>query len=408
MTGGRRPTSILLLGGSQQQVIAIQTAKRLGYRTVLCDYLPDNPGRLHADVSYLESTIDRERVLQVARREGVSGVLAYASDPAAPTAAYVAECLGLPTNPLASVETLSEKHLFRDFLARHGFPCPRVRVVGADVSAASLLSMAGVLSYPLMLKPTDSSGSKGVTRIDEPDMVAFERALAHAREFSRNGTLVLEEYIRPGFPRVIGGDVFVVRGRVTFWGIMSCLRDEALGGLVPVGERYPSGLTGAQEGVVRQQVQRLVSELGMRFGELNVEMIIDEGGTPHFLELGARAGGNMIPAQLSDISGIDLVEANVRFAMGGTMDVDFGGGTAVVCSYVLHAPRDGLLDGIDVAPELLPQVYRTVAYVRPGGRVGRFDGADKAVGIMFLRFRSVGQMEGVLDRMGELVRVRVS
>jgi len=236
----------------------------------------------------------------------------------------------------------------------------------------------------------------------------FERALAHAREFSRNGTLVLEEYIRAGFPRVIGGDVFVVRGWVTFWGLMSCLRDEALGGLVPVGERYPSGLTGAQEDAVRQQVQHLVSELGMRFGELNVEMIIDEGGTPHFLELGARAGGNMIPVQLSDISGIDLVEANVRFAMGGTMDVDFGGGKTVTCSYVLHAPRDGLLDGVDVAPELLPQVYRTVAYVRPGGRVGRFDGADKAVGIMFLRFGSVGQMEDALDRMGELVRVRVS
>ena len=408
MTGGRRPAGILLLGGSQQQVIAIETAKRLGYRTVLCDYLPDNPGRRYADVSYLESTTDRERVLQVARREGVSGVLAYASDPAAPTAAYVAERLGLPTNPLASVETLSEKHLFRDFLVRHGFPCPRVRVVGADVSAARLLAVADALSYPLMLKPTDSSGSKGVTRVDEPDVAMFERALAHAREFSRNGTLVLEEYIRAGFPRVIGGDVFVVRGWVTFWGLMSCLRDEALGGLVPVGERYPSGLTGAQEDAVRQQVQHLVSELGMRFGELNVEMIIDEDGTPHFLELGARAGGNMIPVQLSDISGIDLVEANVRFAMGGTMDVDFGGGKTVTCSYVLHAPRDGLLDGVDVAPELLPQVYRTVAYVRPGGRVGRFDGADKAVGIMFLRFGSVGQMEDALDRMGELVRVRVS
>ena len=283
-----------------------------------------------------------------------------------------------------------------------------MRVARADIPAAELLAVADALSYPLMLKPTDSSGSKGVTRVDEPDVAMFERALAHAREYSRNGTLVLEEYIRPGFPRVIGGDVFVVRGRVTFWGLMSCLRDESLGGLVPVGERYPSGLARTQEDAVRQQVQRLVSELGMEFGELNVEVIIDAGGTPHFLELGARAGGNMIPVQLSDISGIDLVEANVRFAMGGTMDVDFGGGKAVTCSYVLHAPRDGLLDGVDVAPELLPQVYRTVAYVRPGGRVGRFDGADKAVGIMFLRFGSVGRMEDALDRMGELVRVRVS
>ena len=79
--------SILLLGGSRQQIVAIETAKRLGYRTVLCDYLPDNPGQYVADSFHLVSTTDREAVLEVARAEGVSGALAYASEPAAPTAA---------------------------------------------------------------------------------------------------------------------------------------------------------------------------------------------------------------------------------------------------------------------------------------------------------------------------------
>ena len=82
--------SILMLGGSRQQVVAIEKAKQLGFRTVLCDYLPDNPGQYVADVFYQESTTDRERMLEIARAEGVSGVLAYASDPAAATAAYVA------------------------------------------------------------------------------------------------------------------------------------------------------------------------------------------------------------------------------------------------------------------------------------------------------------------------------
>ena len=90
------PKKLLLLGGSAQQVIAIKTAKRLGCETILCDYLPDNPGRCEADRFYLVSTTDEQAVLEVARREQVDGVLAYASDPAAPTAAYVAEKLGLP------------------------------------------------------------------------------------------------------------------------------------------------------------------------------------------------------------------------------------------------------------------------------------------------------------------------
>ena len=112
---------ILLLGGSAQQIVAIETAKRLGLYTVLCDYLPDNPGQYVADKFYLVSTTDKEAVLAAAQAEDVDGVLAYASDPAAPTAAYVAEKLNLPGSPYWAVNTLCCKDLFRAFLAENGF-----------------------------------------------------------------------------------------------------------------------------------------------------------------------------------------------------------------------------------------------------------------------------------------------
>ena len=100
---------ILLLGGSRQQVVAIETAKKLGYYTILCDYLSDNPGQNYADKFYLESTTDKEAILKIAEKEKIDGIVAYASDPAAPTAAYVAEKLGLPTNPYESVNILCNK-----------------------------------------------------------------------------------------------------------------------------------------------------------------------------------------------------------------------------------------------------------------------------------------------------------
>lgn len=106
---------ILLLGGSAQQVIAIETAKKLGYYTVLCDFLTDNPGQYVADKFYLVSTTDKDAVLEVAQKEKVDGVLAYASDPAAPTAAYVGEKLKLPTNPYSAVDILCNKDRFRAF-----------------------------------------------------------------------------------------------------------------------------------------------------------------------------------------------------------------------------------------------------------------------------------------------------
>ena len=115
---------ILLLGGSAQQVIAIETAKKLGYYTILCDYLTDNPGQNVADKFFLESTTDKEKILQIAESEKIDGIVAYASDPAAPTAAFVAEKLGLPTNPYSSVNILCNKDKFREFLKNNGFNTP--------------------------------------------------------------------------------------------------------------------------------------------------------------------------------------------------------------------------------------------------------------------------------------------
>lgn len=399
--------SILLLGGSRHQVPAIETAKRLGYRTVLCDYLPDNPGQFAADVFYQESTTDWNLMLDIARKEGVSGVLAFGTDVAAGTAAYVSEKLGLPTNPLASVQVLSEKHLFRDHLEKSGLPCPQhVRLFTSSTVAEAIEAGQG-MSLPVVLKPTDSSGSKGVTVLESLDEEAVAQALVYASEYSRNDTLVIEEYIRSGFPRVIGGDVFVADGEVRFWGLMSCLRDKAMGGLVPVGERWPSGLSEKQLAAVKEQVQALVSSLGMRFGEMNVEVIVDDADVPHFLELAARAGGNMIPNQLSDISGIDLVEANVRYAMGDSMDVDFDGVSAQGCysTYMLHARSAGIFRGVEFAPELAPHVYRVTPYVDEGNPCESFENASKAIGVVFMRFDNEPQMESLLDRIDELVTV---
>lgn len=98
-----------MLGGSLYQVYAIKEAVKMGYYVITCDYLPNNPGHQYAHEYYNVSTTDKEAVYELAKRLQVDGVVAYASDPAAPTAAYVCEKLGLPTSPYTSVEILSQK-----------------------------------------------------------------------------------------------------------------------------------------------------------------------------------------------------------------------------------------------------------------------------------------------------------
>ena len=401
--------TLLLLGGSRQQVVAIKKAKELGFRTVLCDYLADNPGQYEADVFYQESTTDRERMLEIARAENIDGVIAYSSDPASPTAGYVAENLGLPTNPLKAIEIMSEKHLFRAFLKEVGLPYPKSVSFPSDVLVEEVAQLVEGFHFPIVIKPTDSSGSKGVTVLDE--LVGLDKALMHASEFSRNGILICEEYIRKSFPHVIGGDVFVLDGEVCFWGLMSCLRDESLGGLVPVGKKIPSGLSSEQNKAVKDVLQRLVTALGIRFGELNVEVIIGQGGIPYVLELGSRAGGNMIPVQLSDASGVDLVSANVLCAMGenpGDISWESSLCNEMFATYVLHSGVNGKFYGVEKSADITPFVYREVLYLQSGDEVQAFDGANKALGIEFLRFDCESEMNQFLANPSQFITVNVA
>ena len=397
--------TLLLLGGSRQQVVAIAAAKRCGFRTVLCDYLPDNPGQHYADVFYQVSTTDREAVLKVAVDEDVDGVIAYSSDPASPTAAYVAEKLGLPTNPLRSVEIMSVKHLFRNHLAQAGLPCPQATGFKSDVSPEELWSLVESFEKPVVIKPTDSSGSKGVTVVSNFSQV--EGALEHARFYSRNGVLIAEEYIEYGFPHVIGGDIFVVDGEVRFWGLMACLRDSDCA-LVPVGERMPIGIPDTWWRNIQEVLRGLVSSLDLRFGEFNVEIIMGKNAIPYVLELGSRAGGNMIPVQLSDASGIDLVEANVLCAMG-EMPVDLTWEPQRECclTYVLHSTMNGIFKGISLSDKANCFVYRKEMYKEVGDPVERFDGANKAIGILFAKFESVEERDAFVDDIKQHIQVLV-
>lgn len=408
-TSGTRK-KLMLLGGSRHQVMAIEAAKRLGYETVLCDYLPDNPGQHVADKFYLESTTDRAKMFEIAQREHIDGIISFGSDAANPNAAWIAEQMGLATNPYESVLTLSEKYLVRPYLKEHGFACPGQISFSCEDAPSKVIAQAeaAALTYPLVLKPTDSSGSKGVTIIQGPDEKAITSAMGAARTYSRNDTLVAEEFIAYDYPHLIGGDIFVAHGEVTFWGLMDCLRDDSLTALVPVGKAYPCGLDERRLRLVKDEVQRLVTSLHLEFGEMNVEVIMSKDDTPYILELGARAGGNMIPLQLTDISGIDLAEASVRFAMGDdSLDTRFDGNDACVATAVLHASKNGTYHGVSYEPEIRQHLYREMVYVRPGDHVERLVNGSQAFGVLFLRFDDPDQMRDVLGRVQELVHVYV-
>ena len=390
---------ILLLGGSAQQIVAIRTARKHGYYTVLCDYLTDNPGQYEADKFYLVSTTDKDAVLKVATDEKVDGILAYASDPAAPTAAYVAEQLGLPTNPYESVETLCNKDRFRAFLKKNGFNTPNSAGYSDKNVDTSLFSL------PVIIKPVDSSGSKGVTVLHSWD--CLDKAMDFAFSFSRSHRLIVEEFIEKKHEYLIGGDIFVADGKVILWGLLNCHRDSAVNPLVPVGKSYPLMLDKTDEDEVKSTLQRIVDKLGLRFGSVNVELVVDKSNKVWPIDIGPRAGGNMIPDLLGMIFGADVVEMAVLSAMGERFSSEIKEGIPYFATHNLHSDRNGIYDSIEFSEDLEKYIVKKCLYKKSGDTVEYFDNAAKALGIIFLKFEDQKTTKYILDKINQLYRVKL-
>ncbi|MBQ3138985.1 MAG: ATP-grasp domain-containing protein [Ruminococcus sp.] len=393
---------ILLLGGSAQQVVAIETAKRLGYYTILCDFLTDNPGQYSADKFYLLSTTDKEAILKVAMEEGIDGIVAYASDPAAPTAAYVAEKLGLHTNPYISTEILCNKDKFRLFLQENGFNTP-VSCGYGDIETA--LNDTEKYNLPVIIKPVDSSGSKGATVLRNWDNL--NEALEFAFSFSRSKRIIIEEYIEKAHPYLIGGDIFIWNGKVIMWGLLNCHRDSAVNSLVPVGKSYPPELSDEALNAVKDTLQAMVDKLDINSGAMNVELVVDKNGKVWPIDVGPRNGGNMIPDLLGYIFGIDVVEMTVKAAMGEIPLLECSEAVPYYATHNLHTDKNGTFKGVWYSEEIKPYIIREAVYKKDGDPVEYFDNAAKAIGIVFFKFDTKENMAKILGRINEHIKIEV-
>lgn len=395
---------ILLLGGSAQQVIAIETARRLGYETVLCDFLPDNPGQHHADKFYLVSTTDKEAVLEVARKEQVDGVLAYASDPAAPSAAYVAEQMGLPGNPYAAVDLLCNKDKFRAFLAENDFCTPKAKGYRSVEAALADLEV-GVFRFPVIVKPVDSSGSKGVGRIDTLEQA--QEAVEYAMSFSRDKRIIVEDYLQ-AFGYQIAGDGLSVDGKLVFRYFANDHFDPAcVNPFVPISASFPYNMPTWVHDKIHAEIQRLLTLLGMQTCTYNFDIRIDQDYNVYLMEIAPRDGGNYIPQCIRYATGVDLVECSVLAAMGEPISPAISmEGEGFWAYYAVHSLHDGILERIEINEQVLKNnIVENHILRQPGDDIHAFTGANTTLGILVMKFDSMEQMLDMMDHSEKWIRI---
>ena len=395
---------ILLLGGSPQQVVAIETAKKLGYYTVLCDFLPDNPGQYVADKFYLTSTTDKEAVLKVGQKENIDGVLAYASDPAEPTAAYVAEMMNLPGNPYESVEILCNKDKFRKFLKEHNFCTPKAKGY-ENVEDALFDIQSDLFKHPIIVKPVDSSGSKGVSRID-----CFKQAkelLDYAMSYSRGHRIIVEEYVEK-YGYQVAGDGLSIDGKLVFRYFGNDHFDSRCKNpFVPVAASFPYNMSDEIQRKIHNEIQRLLTLLRMRTSAYNFDIRIDKEFNVYLMEIAPRDGGNYIPQIIKYATNVDLVECSIKAAMGDAIDIPTQvNPEGYWAYYAVHSLKDGILKQVSIDSEVKKNhIVENHLIAKSGDEVHSFIGANSTLGILIMKFDSLKQMLQMIENADEWLQI---
>jgi biotin carboxylase len=391
---------ILFLGASQFQIAPILYAKVQGHYVITCDYLPDNPGHKFADEYYNVSTTDKEAVLELAEKLNIDGIVAYASDPAAPTQAYVGNRLGLPSNPYDSVMILTRKDYFRDFLEKHNFLVPKSK---SFYNLAEAYSWFMKLEKPVIVKPVDSSGSKGVSKVSAKG--ELEIAFNYALEFSREKKVVIEEFFhRDGYQ--VAGDGFVVDGKLVFRSWANEHFDKLSNEFVPIGESFPSVMKRDAILNAHYETQRLLDLLEIKSGALNFDFHFNKEGEFSFLELGPRNGGNLIPEVIKYATGVDLIKYTVDSALGiDCSSLKMKDTKGYYSSYILHALEDGVVEDIWYSDEIKKNIIEENIFIKKGDRVQKFNGSHTTLGTMIMKFNSHIEMLEKMDNMGKYLKV---
>lgn len=394
---------VLLLGGSHFQVPSVKTAREMGYYVITCDYLPDNPGHKYAHEYHNVSTTDKEAVLELAQKLKIDGIVCYASDPAAPTAAYVAEEMGLPGNPYKSVEILANKDKFRKFLTDNNFRVPRSSGFSRYEDAVASFCQ---FRQPVMVKPVDSSGSKGVTKISGID--ELKTACEYAMTFSRAKRIIIEEYVeKKGYQ--IAGDGFSWNGELVF----RCFANEHFNKegnpFVPIGESWPYSMPRRVHDRVHQEIQRVLSLLNMRSGAYNFDIRIDEEENPILMEIGPRNGGNLIPQVTKYATGIDMVAYTIKAALGEDCgDLKMVEPQGFWSCYMVHSQRPGIFEGIKFDSSFRERnVVEFDLLCQKGDEVDAFNGSNGTLGTLILKFATMDEMLSKMDNMENNVKVLV-
>lgn len=390
--------TVMVLGGADGAIPTLRAASAMGISTICVDRRADAPGMSHCDEFWNISTLDVDGIAGAMQsRRDIAAVLSPASDVNLPTQYALSERLGLSSDlSRQALQASVDKAYFRHACDDLGLPGPRY--VQAD--GRTVAEQVADLRYPVIVKPTDSSGGRGVRLVTAPDQLS--QAADDAATLSRSGTVIVEEFLQ--------GEHYTAEALV----------EGHVAQLLAVGHRMLTDLPffvtkqhsmpcddGFSERVGSMLTQ-ICQALDYARGPINMDLLVTPTQRIVPIEMGARLGGNGSAEMLGHVHGVDAIEGALTMAMGRPLVLRHRKPRHVVFR-ALEAEREGKLTalcGLDYV-RTLPEVLDVVVAAQPGDHVGRYEVAGSKVGYVIVGGDDESSVRSALDRVMHALEVEV-
>jgi len=391
---------ILILGAGIYQVPLIKAAKEMGIYTIAASIPGNYPGFALADKVYYENTTDYRKILSIARREEIDGIVTAGTDVAVITIGKVCDALGLRGLSFEAAELATDKLLMKQCYEKHGVRSAKFRRISfADENYANIIAD---LTLPVMFKSVDSSGSRGIVKVDDPS--GFGHARNVVLENTRSDYFIVEEYIAG---EEFGAQAFVQDGKLEFilpHGDYVFKGDTG----VPIGHFAPYDLDEAVLEDARHQLKAAARAMQLDNCAINADFILKDGQT-YVLELGGRSGATCLAELVSIYYGFDYYKKIIQVAIGEKADFsacDTAAGTPNA-SMLLMSDRDGVIKSQTDSNPPDPDICEVQFDYMPGDSVRKFRVGPHRIGHVITKGKSLDAAVDLLHKALDNINITV-
>ena len=387
---------LLVLGAGISQLPLIETAKRMGIYVIVVSRYGNYPGFAQADKVYYEDTTNMDKVVEIARLEGIHGICTTGTDVAVKSVGKVVDELGVSGLSYESAQLSSNKWKMKQAFMKHGVRTARYLKVTTLEEAYNAFE---VLSPPLIFKAVDGGASKGIVKV--ADIAHVDYAYETVRKDTKLDFFIVEEFIEG---TEFGAQAFVYDNQIQFimpHGDFVFYGDTG----VPIGHYVPYNLPKEVEQDLFLQLKQSIDALKLNNCAINADFILKDGQV-YVLEIGGRAGATCLPELVSTFYGFDYYEQIVRSAL--RMEPSFTLNSSIPCACeLLIADEDGDITGIENENEDNENIIQISFDYHIGEKVNKFRVGTDRIGQIIVKGDRLDKVLNLLEEVKEKIRIQL-